>query len=170
MGNHFPDLYELFRKLMEPGGFLLYDMISIVLYSRNPKLAEKVYNPDHEYDNQVTVIITFSVRSWVPVAVDVFYGSVKDIKSLGYFIERFHDDNMGFIMDRGLFSESIISEFRKMKMHYIVPLRRNSTLVPYRVKFGSAFMYNGRPVQSFRKMSRLGYINTFPVLTIRVEE
>ena len=170
VGNNFPDLYELFRKLMEPGGFLFYDMTSIVSYSRNLKLAEKGYNPDHEYDNQVTVITAFSVMSWVPVAVDVFYGSIKDIKSLGYFIERFHDDNMGFIMDRGLFSESIIREFRRMKMHYIVPLRRNSTLVPYKVKFDSAFMYNGRPVQSTRKSSRYGYIYIFQDPMMRAEE
>ncbi len=29
-GIHFPDLYELFRKFMEPEGMLFYDMISIV--------------------------------------------------------------------------------------------------------------------------------------------
>ena len=53
---------------------------------------------------------------------------------------------MGFIMDRGLFPESIIKNLRRMKMHYIVPLKRNSTLVPDRVKFDSAFMYNGKPI------------------------
>ena len=76
--------------------------------TKNLKLAEKGYNPNHECENQVTVIMAFSVKSWIPVAVDVFYGSVKDIKSLGYFIDRFHDRDMGFIMDRGLFSETII--------------------------------------------------------------
>ena len=87
--------------------------------------------------------MAFSVKSWVPVAVEVFYDSVKDIKSLGYFINRFHDRDIGFIMDRDLFSESIIKDLRRMKMHYIVPLRRNSTLVPDRVKFDSASMCNG---------------------------
>ena len=170
IGNHFPDLYEAFRKLMEPGGLLFYDMTSVISYSKNLKLAEKGYNPDHEYENQVTVIMAFSVKSWVPVAVDVFHGSVKDIKSLGYFIDRFHDRDMGFIMDRGLFSESIIKDLRRMKMHYIVPLRRNSTLVPDRVKFDSAFMYNGRPIQSSRRSSRLGYVYMFQDPMMRAEE
>jgi transposase len=131
---------------MESGGLLFYDMTSVISYSKNLKLAEKGYNADHEYENQVKVIMAFSVKSWVPVAVDVFYGSVKDIKSLGYFIDRLHDRDMGFIMDRGLFSESIIKDLRRMKMHYIVLLRRNSTLVPDRVKFDSAFVYNGRQI------------------------
>ena len=169
-GNHFPDLYEMFRKLMEPGGLLFYDMTSVISYSKNLKLAEKGYNPDHEHENQVTVIMAFSVKSWIPVAVDVFYGSIKDIKSLGYFIDRFHDHEIGFIMDRGLFSESLIKDLRKMHMHYIVPLRRNSTLVPDRVKFDSAFMYNGRPIQASRRSSRLGYVYMFQDPLMRAEE
>ena len=100
VGNHFPDLYDIFKKLMEPGGLLFYDMTSIISYSRNLKLAEKGYNPDHEYENQVTVIMAFSVKSWIPVAVDVFYGSIKDIESLGYFIDRFRDQDIGFNRQR----------------------------------------------------------------------
>ena len=170
IGNHFPDLYDVFKKVMEPGGLLFYDMTSIISYSRNLKLAEEGYNPDHVHENQVTVVIAFSVKSWIPVAVDVFYGSIKDIKSLKYFIERFRDREIGFIMDRGLFSEAIIKEMRKLKMHYVVPLRRNSSIVPDRVKFGSAFMYNGRPIQAARKSSRIGYIYMFQDPMMRAEE
>ena len=170
IGNHFPDLYEMFRKVMEPGGLLFYDMTSIISYSKNLKLAEKGYNADHEHENQVTVIIAFSVSSWIPVAVDVFYGSIKDVKSMGYFIDRFRDRDIGFIMDRGLFSESMIKELRKLKMHYVVPLRRNSTMVPDKVKFDSAFMYNGRPIQASRRSSRIGYIYTFQDPMMRAEE
>ena len=68
---------------------------------------------------------------------------------------------MGFIMDRDLFSESIIKDLRKMKMHYIVPLRRNSTLVSDKVKFDSAFIYNGIPIRASRKASRIGYVYIF---------
>lgn len=165
-GNHLPDLYEMFRKLMDPEGLLFYDMTSIISYSKNLKLAEKGYNHDHEYENEVTVIMAFSVKSWIPVAVYVFFGSVKDIKLLGYFIDGFHDHEIGFIMDRGLFSESIIKHMRRIKMHYVVPLRRNSTLVPNKVKFDSAFMYNGRPIRS----SRLGYDYIFQDPMMRAEE
>ncbi|MHB8560767.1 MAG: transposase [Thermoplasmataceae archaeon] len=170
IGNHFPDMYEMFRKIMEPGGLLFYDMTSIISYSKNLKLAEKGYNPSHEHENQVTVITAFSVKSWIPVAVDVFYGSIKDIKSLGYFIDRFRDQDIGFIMDRGLFSESTIKDLRKLNMHYIVPLRRNPTMVPENVKFDSAFIYNERPIQAARKSSRMGFIYMFMDPLMRAEE
>ncbi len=170
IGQHFPDLYDMFRKIMEPGGLLFYDMTSIISYSKNLKLAEKGYNAENEHENQITVIMAFSIRSWIPVAVDVFYGSVKDIKSLKYFIDRFKDNDIGFIMDRGLFSEDVIKNLRKMKMHYLVPLRRNSNLVPNKVRFDSAFIYHNRPIQSAKKKSRLGYIYMFQDPVMRAEE
>ena len=114
--------------------------------------------------------MAFSVRSWIPVAVDVFYGSVRDIKLRGYFIDGFHDHEIGFIMDRGLFLEFIIKNIRRIKMHYVVPLRRNSTLVPDKVKFDSAFMYNGRPIRSSRRSSKLGYVYMFHDRMMRAEE
>ncbi len=45
VGNHFPDLYEMFKKLMDPCGLLFYDMTSIISYSKNLKLVEKGYRP-----------------------------------------------------------------------------------------------------------------------------
>ena len=74
------------------------------------------------------------------------------------------------IIDRGFFSESIIKDLRKLNVHYIVPLRRNSTLVPDRVKFDSAFMYNGRPICASRKASRIGYVYMFQDPMMRAEE
>ncbi|MEM0133844.1 MAG: hypothetical protein QXU18_01245 [Thermoplasmatales archaeon] len=68
IGNHFPDLYEMFRKVMEPGGLQFYNMTSIISYSNNLKLAEKGHNADHEHENQVTVIMAFSVSSWIAVS------------------------------------------------------------------------------------------------------
>ena len=32
IGNHFPDLYEMLRKLVKPGGLLFYNMTSIISY------------------------------------------------------------------------------------------------------------------------------------------
>jgi hypothetical protein len=44
VGNHFPNLYEMFKKLMEPSGLLFYDMKPIISYSKNLKPVKKGYN------------------------------------------------------------------------------------------------------------------------------
>lgn len=55
-------------------------------------------------------------------------------------------------------------------MHYLVPLRRNSTLIPDKVEFDSAYIYNGRPIQAARKSSRIEYIYMFQDPMMRAEE
>ena len=55
---------------MEPGGLPFYDMALIISYSKNLIPAEKGYNPDHEYKNQVTVILAFCVT--YPVVLAIF--------------------------------------------------------------------------------------------------
>ena len=170
VGDRFPDLYDLFRKIMEPGGMLFYDMTAVLSYSRNLILAEKGYNADFAKDKQIAVIIAFSVHSWLPVAVDVFFGSVKDIKSFRYFVERFRDSDLGFIVDRGLFAEDLIRYFRSMRIHYIVPLKRNSTMIPLRIAYTKAFMYEKRPIRASRKRVRLGFLYSYEDPQLRAEE
>ncbi len=170
IGDRFPDLYNLFRKLMEPGGMVFYDMTAVMSYSRNLILAEKGYNPDFAKERQITVIIAFSVKTWVPVAVDVFFGSIKDIKSFRYFIERFKGQDIGFIVDRGMFAEDVIGNMRTLKIHYIVPLRSNSSIVPRRVAFTDAFLYERRPIRASKKRVRLGYLYTYEDPHLRAEQ
>ncbi|MEM3191302.1 MAG: transposase [Candidatus Parvarchaeota archaeon] len=59
---------------------------------------------------------------------------------------------------------------KKLKMHYIVPLRRNSTIVRKKRIFDSAFMYNKRAIQASMRSSRLGYVYTFQDPLMRAEE
>ncbi|MEM0134475.1 MAG: hypothetical protein QXU18_04510, partial [Thermoplasmatales archaeon] len=71
VGNHFPDLYDMFRKVIEPGDLIFYDLTSITSYSKNLKLKEKGYNANYEHENQVTVVIAFQSvhgypRQWWP--------------------------------------------------------------------------------------------------------
>ncbi|MEM0133639.1 MAG: hypothetical protein QXU18_00200 [Thermoplasmatales archaeon] len=45
-------------------------MTSIISYSENLKLAEKDYNADHDHENRVTVIMAFSVSTWIHLYAD----------------------------------------------------------------------------------------------------
>lgn len=96
--------YNLFSKLANKEDLLLYDLTSIFTYSKNIKLAEKGYNADHEYNDQIGVIMAFSSATKLPVGMDVFYGSIKDITTLEDFIARLPKRDIGLILDRGFSS------------------------------------------------------------------
>ena len=52
-------MYDLFSKLATREDLLLYDLTSVFTYSKNLKLAERGYNADHAYINQIGVISFF---------------------------------------------------------------------------------------------------------------
>ena len=84
-----------------------------------------------------------------------------DIESLSYLIDRLQDCDRVFIMDRGLFSEFINEKVRRMKIYYIVPLRRNPIFIQDRKKFDLAFVYNERLIQFSKRSSISSYVYMF---------
>ncbi len=124
--------YDLFSKLATKGDLLLYDLTSVFTHSKNIKLAERGYNADHEYIDQIGVIMAFLSITKLPVGKDVFYGSMKDITTVRDFIARFPKKDIGFIFDRGFSSYGLLDDLRGDGIHYIVPLRKDSTLIDLR--------------------------------------
>lgn len=135
---------------------LFYDLTSVLSYSKKLKLAERGYNVEKELTNQIKVAMAFSASTWLPVAVDVFYGSIKEVKVLKYFVERFPAKDIGFVMDRGFSSYKELLGLKKEKIHYVAALKKNSKLLPSVVKMVGAFGYRKRNV-AFCKIKRRPY-------------
>jgi len=64
--------------------------------------------------------MAFSTKDRVPVAVEVYYGSMKDISTLKDFLNRYPQRRIGFIFDRGFSSYKLLEELRRENIHYIV--------------------------------------------------
>lgn len=163
--------YELFSKLTTGNDFLLYDLTSIFTYSRMIKLAEKGYNSDHEYIDQIGVVMAFSTRDQIPVGVEVYHGSIKDISTLKDFLNRYPNRDIGFIFDRGFSSYKLLKEFKKDKTHYIVPLKKNSKYMDLRwTRWKGTFSYRKRPIRWTKKKTEDGYVYLFDDPKLRGEE
>ena len=163
--------YDLFSKLTEKDDLLLYDLTSVFTYSKNLKLAEKGYNPDHEYIDQIGVIMAFSSITNLPCGMDVFYGSMKDITTIRDFIERFPKNDFGFIFDRGFSSYKLLDDLQGRGIHYLVPLRKNSTLIDLRwMRWKRPFLYRDRPIRWGTKKTEYGTLYVFEDPLLKGEE
>lgn len=171
VGNMVAETYELYSKLSSEGGMLFYDLTSVLSYSKKLKLAERGYNPEWEQVGQVKVAMAFSANTWLPIAMDVFYGSMKETKIFKYFLDRFPNRNIGFIMDRGFNDYGMLLNFKGQGVHYIAALKKNSTLLPSRVKMTGAFAYRKRNV-AFSKHGKkpYGFLYLFEDPQLRGEE
>lgn len=163
--------YELFTKLTPSNDFLLYDLTSIYTYSQNIKLAEKGYNSDHGYMDQIGIVMAFSRLGHLPIGIEVYYGSMKDISTIKDFLKRFPERSIGFIFDRGFSSYNLLEDLRNDGLHYIVPLRKNSQYLDLRgIRWKASFTYRKRPIRWSKKKSELGNIYIFEDPKLRGEE
>ncbi|MDR0372243.1 MAG: transposase, partial [Nitrososphaerota archaeon] len=146
IGTQIEETYDLFHDLTPQGGMLFYDLTSILSNSKRLLLAERGYNPDWEQSGQIRVALAFSTTTHLPVAVDVFYGSLKEVKILNYFKEHFKGTDLGFIMDRGFNSYELLLELKAAGIHYVVPLMKNSQFLPPSIQLTGMFEYGGKRV------------------------
>jgi|GEM_PF-796433 len=141
IGENIQKICNLFHNLTPDGGMLFYDLTSILSQSKRLLLAERGYNPDWEQRGQIKVALAFSTTSFLPVAVDVFYGSLKEVKVLKYFKEHYQGSDLGFIMDRGFNSYELLLELKKQGIHYIAPLMKNPKFLPPAITLEGVFEY-----------------------------
>jgi len=76
---------------------------------------------------------------------------------------------MGFIFDRGFSSYKLLLELKAGKVHYIVPLKKNSTLLPEVFVAQGAFIYRKRSVGFSKQVCSYGFLYLFLDPSIRSE-
>lgn len=169
MGGNLSRWYDLYSSLVPNGDLLLYDLTSIISYSENVKLAARGYNKDHVYKDQVGVVMAFSTTNMLPVGVDVFSGSIRDVSTIRDFLARLKRNDIGFILDTGFTGEPLLRELRREKIGYVVPLKRNSKEYDHPV-FDTFFEYRDRGVQAAKKPLGEDYLYIYRDPLLRGEE
>jgi len=171
LGRQISCWYDMFGKLMDEDSILLYDMSSIFSYSENISLAEKGRNPDHLFVDQIGIVMAFSTNSHLPVGLDVYSGSIKDISTIREFVKRLPERNVGFIFDRGFSSYALLKDLRKDHIHFLVPLTKDSKYMDTRwIRWVDPFVYRKRPIRWGRKECDLGNIYFFDDPKLRGEQ
>lgn len=154
--------YDLFELLIDEDDLLLYDLTTVFSRSENNKLVEKGYNKDWATTPQIGVVLAFSRETNLPAGVDVYWGSMKDITTIKDFLDRLPTTEIGFILDRGFWSEPLLRDLREEGMSYLAPLKRNLNLFdPRWVQWREPFRYRDRPVEWGRRQSEHGPIYYF---------
>jgi hypothetical protein len=160
-----------FFETLHDDEFLLYDLSTVFTYSKSIKRAERGYNPEQKHLPQLGTILAFSTETNLPTGVDVFWGSMRDISTFKEFLALLEPSEMGFIVDRGLFSQELIEQFRERGINYVVPLRKNSSLIDLRwLHWQEPFLYRDRGIRWARRHTDLGTVYLFDDPLVRGEQ
>jgi transposase len=84
------------------------------------------------YDDLINHMWVFSVQLQEPTYYRLLPGNIKDIAAFRLCLLESGVENAVIIVDKGFASQDNIKALEKSKLRFIIPMRRNSTLINYR--------------------------------------
>jgi hypothetical protein len=132
------------------GGGIIFDGTSFVSGARTNPFCEKGHLHGNAVSPQIRLIYAYSRESRVPIYFMVAPGNINDKSAFGAALDEIGGEGCTIILDRGFFSAKNIALMEGMG--FIVPLQKNSALVPKELRDfgasenckGSRFAYHKR--------------------------
>lgn len=116
-------------------------------------INRKGYNNQRIFEPQINILYAFSLDPETPVYYRIIPGNIRDISSFKTAIVESGIEDVVVVADKGFGSDTNFSLLDDEELRYVVPLKRNSTLVDLSpVKTGSKrdfdgyFMFRNRPI------------------------
>jgi transposase len=162
-------IIRVMRRLTEKGEYVLMDSTAIFSHSENISFLELGHNSKDTHIPQINVMMLFSSTRTMPTFVRILPGSIRDVSAMSKTIEMAGIDRCVIVADKGFFSADNIKKLKKKHLSYIIPLRRNSSLIPENDHFMNVFMYDGKPVKYWKREDDV-YIYEDPVLRSEEEK
>lgn len=143
--------------------FAIIDLTHVFSLSEGVISSVPGYNSKEEFLPQIHMIFLFSLDQHMPAYFRMVPGSITDVTSLTRTVSEADIHNVVVIGDKGFYSETNVLGLENEKMHYILPLKRNSSLIDYanlasgsKRKFDGHFIFEKRLVWHYSYLIRNG--------------
>ncbi len=160
---------RVMKRLTEKGEYVLMDSTAVFSRSENVSFLELGHNSKGMHIPQINVMMLFSATRTMPTFVRILPGSIGDVTAMPETIDMAGVEKCVIVADKGFFSADNIKVLKKNHLSYIIPLRRNSSLIPEPEHFMNMFLYDGKPVKYWKRENDV-YIFEDPVLKSEEEK
>jgi len=160
---------RVMRRLTEKGEYVLMDSTAIFSRSENVSFLELGHNSKGMHLPQINIMMLFSSTRTMPTFVRILPGSIGDVSAMSKTIDMAGVEKCVIVADKGFFSADNIKALKKNHLSYIIPLRRNSSLIPEPEHFMNVFLYDGKPVKYWKRENDV-YMFEDPVLKSEEEK
>src|SRR6266487_2968038 len=111
---------------------VLFDVSSITSMSKQMEVFPQVgYNNNKNFDPQLNIMFIHSVEQRMPLYYRILPGNIRDVKAFSLSLKEFDKKEVTIITDKGFYSNKNLKEMKGENIIYIVPLRRNASLIDY---------------------------------------
>ena len=162
-GQNRTAIVSFLKEFVGSDEYVLFDGTNIISNSTNMDINRVGYNSHRIYDPQFNLMLAFSAEKHMPGYYRVVPGNVRDVTAFRQSVMESGIRNMTVIADKGFGSESNFKMMEENDLKYIVPLRRNNSMIDRtklktgdRSSFDGHFMFKNRVIwyYSYKKNNR----------------
>lgn len=119
------------RSFLTKGEYLLMDATDITSLSKHIMLSKAGYNSSMSFDGQFNLLYLYSSKSHLPTYFRLLPGNIREVKAFKNALLDVGLAKAVVIADKGFYSQKNVALLRSEGLHFIMPLRRNHSLIDY---------------------------------------
>lgn len=153
IGSRRKTMIRFLKRFVQGNEFAIIDGTHILSSSEGVDCAVPGYNSKRIFDPQVKLLLIHSLDNHMPAYFRFLTGSISDVSAVTLTVKEAGIKNSILIGDKGFYSEDNVKQLKKERIKYILPLKRNSTLIDYtniksgdKRKLGGYILFQNRSV------------------------
>ena len=146
-------IVEFLKYFIGDNPHIIFDGTGIVSKSEKMNINRQGYKRKGTYETQFKLLYVFSCDKKMPAYYRIISGNIADISALKLSLDEANIKDAVVVADKGFSSDDNCSDMEALGIKYIVPLKRNSSLIDYKKletgnksSFEGFFMFNERPI------------------------
>ncbi len=164
-------------RYITSGENMAIDITHVFSLSENVISSTIGRNSMEDYTPQISFLLLFSLDNAQPTFYRILPGSVVDVSSLTTTMDEAEIKDIILVGDKGFHSADNIDKLDEKKIRYVLPIKRNSSLIDYSAamqsgkrSFGGHFLFENRIIWFSEKQSDGRRIVTFLDDKLKSEE
>ena len=144
LGLERKQILNFFKEFKVENDSILFDGTDMFSQSKKMSYPHKSKTKKGTFDDIVNVMFVFSTKLMSPLYYRLLPGNIKDISSFKLCLNEAEVNDATVIADKGFYSKKNIEQLDNENIKYIIPLKRNSSLIDYKpVMTGDLKKFNG---------------------------
>ena len=142
---------DFFKEFKTANDCILFDGTDFCSESKKMDLCEMGKSKKGIYQPLINTMFVFSIGLQLPIYYRLLPGNIKDVKAFKLCLQESGVENATIIADKGFYSKTNIERLDKESLSYIIPLRRDNSLIDYSIltlndkkKFEGYFKFENR--------------------------
>ena len=134
------------KTFLSRSRYIAIDLTSVISLSEGVISAMLGHDSDESNLPIVQLLLLFNMEEKEPSYYRILSGSITSVMSISSTMDESGISDVVLIGDTGFYSSTNVKNLEEKGIHYILPLKSNSTLISYDMKMKRYFLYEDRPV------------------------